>query len=98
MFFIGQNLKHAYMTCSFCELLIFFCVTIYIILYIILYIIYIIVWSLFLTASKKYCIYIQTSKETNHEKDTNRYTFLLVSDINVEKTCFFHVELKLMFK
>ena len=39
--------------------------------------------------SKKYCKQIQTPKETSHETDTNRYIFSFVSDIDVEKACFF---------
>ena len=37
---------------------------------------------------------IQTPKETNHERDTNRFTFSLASDIDFEKSYFFHVQLK----
>ena len=36
---------------------------------------------------------MQTPKETNHEIKTKKYTFSLVSDIDVEKSCFF-IELK----
>ena len=41
--------------------------------------------------SKKYCIRIQTLKETSYETDPNRYTVSLVRDIDVEKPCFFFV-------
>ena len=37
---------------------------------------------------------MQTSEKTSHETDTSRYTFSLVVDGDVQKTCFFHVELK----
>ena len=43
-------------------------------------------WSLFFTTSKKY--FIQTPKETNHEMKRNKYTFSLVTDIDVAKSCF----------
>ena len=33
-------------------------------------------------------MYIQTPKETNHEIKAKRYTFSLVSDTDVEKSCF----------
>ena len=33
-------------------------------------------------------MYIQTPKETNHEIKAKRYTFLLVSNTDVEKSCF----------
>ena len=36
---------------------------------------------------------IQTPKETNHKIKAKRYIFSLVSDIDVEKSCFY-VELK----
>ena len=76
MFFIGQNLKHVHMTCSFLEILIFFLST--------LVLIFFIVSSSFLTISKKY-----SSHETSyHEIKTKRYTFSLVSDIDVKKSCF----------
>ena len=40
---------------------------------------------------------IQTPQETNHEIiTTKRYTFSLASDTDVEKSCFFHVDLKLL--
>ena len=40
---------------------------------------------------------MQTTKETIHEADTNRYTFSLISDVHVEKLCFFfHVELNFL--
>ena len=38
---------------------------------------------------------MHTPKETNQKKDTNRYTFSFASDIDVEKSYFFHIELKL---
>ena len=70
MFFIGQNLKHVHD--------IFFSGTFDLLL---INSIRYLVWSLFLTASKKYCMLIQTPKETNHE--IKIHTFLLVSDIDV---------------
>ena len=39
---------------------------------------------------------IQTPKETNRERDTNRFTFSLASDTDFEKSCFFHGELKFL--
>ena len=38
---------------------------------------------------------MQTPKETNCEINTNRYTFSVVSDIDVDKSCF-HVALKFL--
>ena len=38
-------------------------------------------------------LYINTDSRRNHS-DTNRYTFSLASDIAVEKSCLFHIELK----
>ena len=32
---------------------------------------------------------IQTPKQTNYERDTNRFTFSLASDTDFEKSCFF---------
>ena len=32
---------------------------------------------------------IQATKETNHEIKTNRYTLSLVSETDVEKSCFY---------
>ena len=72
MFLIGQNLRHVYMTYSFLELLIF-------------------LWFTLLdvncleftsTTSKKYCMRIQTPKETNYERKAKRYTISLVSEFN----------------
>ena len=37
--------------------------------------------------SKKYCIWIQTPKETNHEIKPKRYVFSAASDNDVEKSC-----------
>ena len=37
---------------------------------------------------------MQTTKETNHEIKTKRYTFSLVSDTDVKKSCFFYADLK----
>ena len=48
-----------------------------------------IVWIFFLIVSKKYCMYIQTPKETNREIKTKRYTFSFVSDIDVVNPVFF---------
>ena len=40
---------------------------------------------------------MQTPKETNRERDTNRKTFSLVTDNDVEKSRgFFHVEFKFL--
>ena len=53
--------------------------------------------SSFLTASKKYCMSIQTPKETNHEiTETERkgHKNTFISDIDVEKSCFLSEELK----
>ena len=41
-------------------------------------------------------LYINTNSKGNHEAVTNRYTFSRFSDIDVEKSCFFHVELKFL--
>ena len=38
---------------------------------------------------KEIFMYMETSKETNHEIKTNRYRFSFVSEIDVEKSCFF---------
>ena len=38
---------------------------------------------------KEIFMYMQTSKETNDETKTNRYRFSLVSENDVEKSCFF---------
>ena len=32
---------------------------------------------------------MQTQKEINHEIKTKRYTFLLISDTDIEKSCFY---------
>ena len=39
---------------------------------------------------------MQTPKETNHEKDTNRYKLSLASDINVEESYFFSCRVKVL--
>ena len=65
-FFTGQNLKHVFITYSFLELLIFFWPT--------LVYIYCLDWILFFTTLKKYYMWIQTSKEINHEIKTNIFT------------------------
>ena len=39
---------------------------------------------------------MQTPKETSHEIKRKIYTFPLVFDNDVEKSCVFHVELKLL--
>ena len=44
------------------------------------------------------CVQIHTPKETNHQRDTNRFTFLLVSDIDFEKSYFFSCGLKIPYK
>ena len=39
---------------------------------------------------------MQTPEEISHEIKTKIYTFPLVFDIDVEKSCVFHVELKFL--
>ena len=87
MFFIGQNLNHVHMTYSFLELLIFFLtqVDIYFL-------------ELFLTTSQKYCIWIQTPKETNHEIKGNIFTcFFLEIKTNIF-TCIFNIKLNIPYE
>ena len=43
-------------------------------------------------------MYLKTSKRTNEKIKTNRDTFSLVSDVDVEESMFFNTELKLLFQ
>ena len=41
----------------------------------------------------------QTPKETSHETDTNRFTFSLISGIDIEKSCcFFSCRVKIPYQ
>ena len=51
------------------------------------------VWSLFLTTPKKYCMWIQTSWETNHEIPIINLFLMLM----LKKPVFFNVKLELLF-
>ena len=90
MLFIGQNLKHNHMASSFFELLIFFWLTL--------------VNIDCLEFISRYIREIQSPKEANCKRYTNRYIVLLVSDIDADINpgffcfccCFFHVELKFL--
>ena len=84
--FIDQNLKHVHVTYSFLERLIFFRLTL------------VNIYCLEFISHYKEILYINTnfkgrqssirSKEDNHERDGNRYTCWLVSDIDFERCCF----------
>ena len=78
MFFTGQNLKHVHITYSLFELLIFFWLTL------------VNVFCLeFISRYFNEILYITpTPKETNRERDAKRHTFSLVSDTDIEKSCF----------
>ena len=67
IFFMGQNLKHVHMTCSFLELLIFFLVSCSRYL----------VFRAYLSSWQRniVCEWIQTSQETNHEIKANIFTY-----------------------
>ena len=51
------------------------------------------VWSLFLITPKKYCMWIQTSWETNHEIPIMNLFLILM----LKKPVFFNVKLQLLF-
>ena len=80
MLLIGQSSKHVHMTYSFLELLIFFLFNSS------TYLLFKVYFYL--------CKYILQRKP--HEIKTNRYTFLLASDIDIEKSFFFNIALKFM--
>ena len=77
MFFISQNLKHVHMIYFFLELLIFFWLTLV---------------NIYTSKNAVYKYKLQRKPRKQivmKQIDTNRYTFSLVSDNDVEKSCFF---------
>ena len=83
MYFICQNLEHIHMTCSFLELFVFFWLTL------------VDIWCLeFIShhTEEIVCEYELHGKPIMKWKQT----FSLVSDIDVEKTCFFNAKVKFL--
>ena len=67
IFFMGQNLKHVHMTCSFLELLMFFLMSCSR---------YLVFRAYFSSWQRNIvCEWIQTSQETNHEIKANIFTY-----------------------
>ena len=107
MLFIDQNLKHLHITYSFLERLIFVRLTL-VNIYCLEFISHYIKEILYINTNFKGRQSWIRSKEDNHERDGNRYTCWLVSDIDIKRCCivclfvclfvcfFFRVKLKFM--